>query len=345
MEGGAQPTTNEAKEGHELHVQTLENKIRELPLKDRLKAIAIQHHYLQKEKLDKECDDKIHALQKQYDIKSLPIYAEQQSLINGQRAVSAEEQELFKDFFSEAELQEALQIAQKSEPIDNYWGTVLTNCDNLSHVFGEKDKDILKFLTSIILETSADTEVFTLRFTFKDNEYFKNKELTKKFIIEEGKDFPTSTVGTVIEWNEGKDVTVKIVEKKQKNKKTGASRIIKKKETQQSFFNFFKNSEDKDEGEEEGKAGNIDEDYEIGKTIAEEVIPYSLEYFLGINPDDEDFEDVDEDEDDEDDDEEEDDDDEGDDKKKKSQRKKSGDSKKSDKDKKGKGEKPECKQQ
>ena len=62
---------------------------------------------------------------------------------------------------------------------------------------------------------------------------------------------------------------------------------------------------------------NIDDDFEIGKTIAEEVIPYSLEYFLGINPDDDDFEDVDEEEDDDDEDEDED-EDSGDDKKKKS---------------------------
>lgn len=68
-------------------------------------------------------------------------------------------------------------------------------------------------MISIDLETSADTEIFTLRFTFSDNEYFKNKELTKKFIIEEGEDFPKSTVGTVIEWNENKDVTFKLVEK------------------------------------------------------------------------------------------------------------------------------------
>lgn len=106
-----------------------------------------------------------------------------------------------------------MKLATTVEPIENYWGSALTNCENLAHCFGEKDKEVLKYLTSIVLETSADTEVFTLRFTFKDNEFFKNKELTKKFIIEEGKDFPTSTEGTVIEWNEGKDVTVKLVEK------------------------------------------------------------------------------------------------------------------------------------
>ena len=46
----------------------------------------------------------------------------------------------------------------------------------------------------------------------------------------------------------------------------------------------------------------MEADYEIGRTFADELIPYSLEYFLGINPenDDEDFDDVDEDEDDKD---------------------------------------------
>lgn len=93
-----------------------------------------------------------------------------------------------------------------------------------------------------------------------------------------------------------------------------------------SFFNFFKNSEDKEESGDEEKEGgvllpsiqkDIDEDYEVGKTIAEEVIPYSLEYYMGINPEGEDYEDLDDDEDDDDEDDEDGDDDD-DDKKKKS---------------------------
>lgn len=63
-------------------------------------------------------------------------------------------------------------------------------------MWGEKDKEILKYLTSIEVEMSADTPVFTLRFTFKDNEYFTNKELTKKFIIEGDEQFPKKTIGT-----------------------------------------------------------------------------------------------------------------------------------------------------
>lgn len=57
----------------------------------------------------------------------------------------------------------------------------------------------------------------------------------------------------------------------------------------------------------------MENDFEIGKTIQEEVVPYSLEYFLGINPEHEDDglgeEDEDEDQDDDED------EDDGDDKK------------------------------
>ena len=84
----------------------------------------------------------------------------------------------------------------------------------MGHVWGEKDKEILKFLSAVELEMSNDTEVFTLKFQFKDNEYFKNKELYKKFILEAGEEFPKKTEGTEIEWIEGKDVTTKLVEKK-----------------------------------------------------------------------------------------------------------------------------------
>jgi nucleosome assembly protein 1-like 1 len=51
----------------------------------------------------------------------------------------------------------------------------------------------------------------------------------------------------------------------------------------------------------------MESDFEVGRTIADEIIPYSLEYYLGINPehdDDEcDDEDCDEDHDHDDDDE------------------------------------------
>ena len=56
-------------------------------------------------------------------------------------------------------------------------------------------------------------------------------------------DYPYKTVGTVINWNEGKDLTKKEVKKKQKNKKTGQNRVVSKIVDADSFFNLFRTIE------------------------------------------------------------------------------------------------------
>lgn len=90
---------------------------------------------------------------------------------------------------------------------------------------------MLKFLTRIQAELATDSDNFTLRFTFKENEHFTNTELTKTFHFKEPKakdvaakdahdhhhhdeaeeDFPFKTVGTEIKWNAGKDITKKTI--------------------------------------------------------------------------------------------------------------------------------------
>lgn len=60
-----------------------------------------------------------------------------------------------------------------------------------------------------------------------------------------------------IQWKEGKNITKKTVTKKQKNKKTGKTREIKKEVDADSFFNFFKTLDI-------DKAGGEDADEEEG---------------------------------------------------------------------------------
>jgi nucleosome assembly protein 1-like 1 len=55
--------------------------------------------------------------------------------------------------------------------------------------------------------------------------------LTKKFYFsKENEQTADYSEGTVINWGEGKNVTVKLVQKKQKNKKTGQTRTVSKEE-------------------------------------------------------------------------------------------------------------------
>ena len=51
----------------------MDDKIKEYPLKDRLKLIALNNLQSEKQKLDEELDEKIRPLHKENDIASLPI--------------------------------------------------------------------------------------------------------------------------------------------------------------------------------------------------------------------------------------------------------------------------------
>ena len=83
-------------------------------------------------------------------------------------------------------------------------------------------------------------------------------------------------------------MTVKHIKKKQKNKKTGQQRVVDKVVEAKSFFNFFKSIEAPEMNELEAneedlkKRESLDNDFEIGGMLVDEVLPYSLEYYLGI---------------------------------------------------------------
>ena len=114
--------------------------------------------------------------------------------------------------------------------------------------------------------------------------------------------------GCVINWNKDKNVTVKLIKKKQKHKSSGQVRVISKEEKQDSFFNFFetptpdgirpsfkalmkedRGKKDDDEEEEEEEDDDMDEenenlyeaDFEIGHFFKEFLVPKAVLYFTG----------------------------------------------------------------
>jgi nucleosome assembly protein 1-like 1 len=82
------------------------------------------------------------------------------------------------------------------------------------------------------------TDNFTIVFDFAPNELISNKQLTKKYYVQN--DHPVKCESTTIEWK-GKNLTIKQIRKKQKNKKTGQQRVVMKTVEAKSFFTFFKN--------------------------------------------------------------------------------------------------------
>ena len=89
--------------------------------------------------------------------------------------------------------------------------------------------------------------------------------------------------------------TIEIKQKKVKNKRTNKVKTITKKEKVPSFFSSFKhfekkegeNKEDKDEEDEdeEGDDLTIEDEYDLALQFKEEIIPYAIEYYLGIADD------------------------------------------------------------
>lgn len=95
---------------------------------------------------------------------------------------------------------------------------------------------------------------FQLAFVFSKNEYFEQEVLTKTYLMDPDDDDEclTKAIGTDITWKPGKNVTVRMVQKKQKKK--GKVRTIKVEEPTDSFFQFFdppEVPEEEDEMEEE----------------------------------------------------------------------------------------------
>lgn len=239
----------------------------------------------------------------------------------------------------------------ESSSINDFWSRSFENCPLLRENITERDAIALRYLADVSCETvtvpskescnapSKTSSIepatvgngvcvgccveskeplppgsFVLKFRFRDNPFFENDILIKTYIMasDDHEDLVEAR-GCKILWKKGMELTVRTLKKKGKN-----GRVFIKKQTADSFFNFFTPPKglgddltDKDPSLVEELEDVMDADFELGECIRSEVIPRALLYFLDIAvPDDEDDDDEDDDDDDSDD---EDDDDEGDD--------------------------------
>ncbi|XP_011781950.1 PREDICTED: nucleosome assembly protein 1-like 2 [Colobus angolensis palliatus] len=171
--------------------------------------------------------------------------------------------------------------------IPDFWLTVLKNVDTLTPLIKKYDEPILKLLTDIKVKLSDPGEPlsFTLEFHFKPNEYFKNELLTKTYVLKSKLAYydPHPYRGTAIEystgceidWNEGKNVTLKTIKKKQKHRIWGTIRTVTEDFPKDSFFNFFS-----PHGiTSNGRDGN--DDFLLGHNLRTYIIPRSVLFFSG----------------------------------------------------------------
>lgn len=173
--------------------------------------------------------------------------------------------------------------------IPGFWLKALKAHHLVSDYIKKHDEPILKLLKNIKGRNFTDQHGYELTFSFEPNKYMETTELVKSYhLLEES--ILEKTDSTKIVWKEGMDPTKKKVKKKQKNKKTGATRTITKTVDQESFFTFFQalTLPDSDAMDKLGKdeademAGKMDEDYDLGNDIMNDIIPEAFELYLGV---------------------------------------------------------------
>lgn len=281
-----------------------------------LKGIQKEHS-----KLEAQFQEEVLQLEKKYFAKFTPLYEKRTSIINGATEPTAEEiaaGEESEDEDDQAEnavekTEKSAESAENINGIPEFWLSAMKNQISLAEMITDRDEGALSHLTDIRMEY-LDKPGFRLIFEFSPNDFFTNKTITKTYFYQNesgyGGDFIYDHAeGDKIEWKEGKDLTIRIESKKQRNKNTKQTRIVKKTVPTESFFNFF--APPKVPTEDEDVASDIEErlelDYQLGEDIKEKLIPHAVDWFTGEalgyeELDEEDLEHLEDDDEDEDDD-------------------------------------------
>ena len=113
--------------------------------------------------------------------------------------------------------------------VPKFWLGALQNNMITAEEIQPHDEEPLSYLTDIKASSKlgGGQKGFQLAFVFKPNPYFEETMLTKTYLMDPDDDDEclTKAVGTDITWKDGKNITVKTVEKKQKKK--GKVRTLK----------------------------------------------------------------------------------------------------------------------
>ena len=207
-----------------------------------LKGIQKEHS-----KLEAEFQEEVLQLEKKYFAKFTPLYQTRAKIINGETEPTAEQVEVGEKKDEDDEDEETPEEEVNKDEgkdvkgIPEFWLSAMKNQISLAEMITDRDEAALKSLTDIRMEY-LDRPGFKLIFEFDENEFFTNKAITKTYFYQEengyGGDFIYDHAeGDKIDWKAGKDLTVRVESKKQRNKNTKQTRVVKKTVPTESFFN------------------------------------------------------------------------------------------------------------
>ncbi|KAK8199443.1 putative nucleosome assembly protein Nap1 [Phyllosticta capitalensis] len=269
--------------------------IESLPADVRRRVAGLKGVQKQHSKLEAEFQEEVLQLEKKYFAKFTPLYQKRAKIVNGAEEPSEDEIKA-----GEAELEDDDEEAEKPAPeankemseaikgIPEFWLSAMKNQISLAEMITDRDEQALKHLTDIRMEY-LDKPGFRLIFEFSENEFFTNKTITKTYYYQEENGYEGDFIydhaeGDKIDWLPGKDLTVRVESKKQRNKNTKQTRVVKKTVPTESFFNFFsppKAPSDEDDEVSSDIEERLELDYQLGEDIKEKLIPRAIDWFTG----------------------------------------------------------------
>ncbi|KZF22644.1 nucleosome assembly protein [Xylona heveae TC161] len=268
--------------------------IESLPAPVRRRVAGLKGVQKEHSKLEAAFQEEVLQLEKKYFAKFTPLYEKRSKIVNGLEEPTSEEvqageegdEELEKHVGSTDEKNE--EASEAVAGIPEFWLSSMKNQISLAEMITDRDEAALKYLIDVRMEY-LDRPGFRLIFEFSPNEFFANKTISKTYFYQEesgyGGDFIYDHAeGDKIDWKTGKDLTVRIESKKQRNKNTKQTRVVKKTVPTESFFNFFSPPKAPTEDDDDA-ASDIEErlelDYQLGEDIKEKLIPRAIDWFTG----------------------------------------------------------------
>jgi len=199
--------------------------IESLPAPVRRRITGLRGVQKEHSKLEAQFQEEVLQLEKKYFAKFTPLYEKRAKIVNGLQEPTEDEVSAGKED-EDSDTEDAKEKKEESTEamtgVPEFWLSAMKNNALLAETITERDEAALKHLTDIRL-SYLDTPGFKLHFVFAENEFFTNKEITKTYYYQDengyGGDFIYDHAeGDKINWKEGKDLTVRIESKKQRNK-------------------------------------------------------------------------------------------------------------------------------
>lgn len=233
------------------------------------------------------------ALEKKFNELYTPLYVERADVVNGKQDAQIATQSA-----SDGKVENSAEEDEANANltgVPEFWSCAMANIETISELLTERDNECLLHLEDIQCEDFDDGKGFTLTFHFKDNPFFTNRVLTKRYevpnLLLDDEPILKNVKGCEIDWKPEMCLTFRDILKKQRNKsgkRAGQIRTIKKKERSESFFHFFSppkipNMKFGEIGEEEADAIEeaFDHDYDVAQSFRSHVIPKAALWFTG----------------------------------------------------------------